>query len=64
MRFVILVMIVFLFSCAIDHYGTGLPDALKKVTPPNDTVCIEEEYDWFHHTKPVHIHCIHEKPKP
>lgn len=61
MRCVIILVLIVFSSCAIDHYGTGLPDALRKVTPQEDTVCIEESYDWFKHTLPVHIHCIHEK---
>lgn len=60
-RVIVVVMFVFLLSCAVDHYGKGLPDALRKVTPISDTVCIGETYDWFTNTEAVHIHCIHDK---
>jgi hypothetical protein len=58
-----MVMMVFFASCVIDRYGTGLPDALKKVTPTTDTICIEEVHDFFRVTKPIHIHCFHDKTK-
>ena len=48
-------------SCITPHSTIGLRDALPRVVPARDTICIEESYDWFHHRPAIHIHCTHDK---
>jgi hypothetical protein len=48
-------------SClAMEHTQTSIGVSLAKVTPKEDTVCIEERWDWFRQVHAIHIHCAHD----
>ena len=46
-------------SCVTTYYSNdGMVDALRKITPKEDTICRDESYDWFKRKKGIHIHCV------
>ena len=57
-------IVLFVGCFPMDHAQYDIGDALRKSTPPTDTICIEMGWYGVIKTKPgIHIHCVH-NPKP
>lgn len=61
MRFLALILLLLTSGCMIPRMTPALRETFPKmVKEHNDTVCLDEEYDWIKSDSAIHINCRHD----